>query len=167
MSDPSPTSRGTVFVAPDIATAQVVRSTLTAEGIACDIPDEHMASLGWYLGNVIAGIRVQVAQGDLDRAQQVLETLHDPTNADDLEEAAEALSAEADRAAMRAWRLAVLGFGLWPFFHPYALVLGRRALNVPGLSAEGRRRARSAIRISVVAMVAFLGLIATISAFWS
>ena len=61
---------------------------------------------------------------------------------------------------MRAWRLAVLGFFLWPLFHPYALVLGQRALKVSGLSVDGRKRARSAVRISFAAMIAFVVAVA-------
>ena len=162
MVDPSPTSRVTVFVAPDIGAAQVVRATLEAEGIACDIPDNHMASLGWHLGNVIAGIRVRVEQADLERAKELLATLEylASSAAAGPDDAAEALTAEADRVATRAWRLATLGLLLWPVFHPYALSLGLRALKAPGLSDDGRKRARSAVRISIVAMVAFLGVVA-------
>jgi Putative prokaryotic signal transducing protein len=159
-ADPSPMAFATVFVASDIATAHVVRATLEAEGIACDLPDEHLASLGWYLGNVIAGIRVQVDPDDLDRAKQVL-AMPENLAAASPEDVAEALALQADRVAMRAWRLAVLSFAMWPFFHPYALVLGRRALKVPGLSADGRERARSAVRISVVSMLAFLAAVTT------
>ena len=48
--------------------------------------------------------------------------------------------------------------------NPCTLALGLRALKAPGLSTEGRQRARSAVRTSVVALVAFLGLIV---AFWA
>ena len=163
MNEPSTTAFATVFVAPDIATAQVVRATLEAEGIACDIPDEHLASLGWHLGNIIAGIRIVVDPDDLARAKQVL-AMPDTLVTASPEDAADALAMRADHVAMRAWRLAVLGFAMWPFFHPYAFVLGRRALKVPGLSDEGRVRARSAVRISVVSMVVFVGAIATLCA---
>ncbi len=164
MADPSRTSPTTLLVAPDLATAHVVRATLEVEGIACDIPDEHMASLGWHLGNVIAGVRVQVDQVDVERAKELLATLETLPGADGPDDAAEARAVAADRVAMRAWRLAILGLGMWPFFHPFALRLGLRALKAPGLSAEGRKRARSAVRISVLALVAFLGAIAALAA---
>jgi hypothetical protein len=164
VNEPTATSLATVFVASDIGKAQVVRATLEAEGIACVIPDVQMASLGWHLGNVIAGIRVQVAEADVERARELLATLEGATPAaSDPEEASEAVSAQADRAAAWAWRLSVLGFGMWPIFHPYALVLGLRALKAPGLSQDGRKRARLAIRTSIVAMVAFVALIAAVS----
>ena len=161
---PARTSPVTLLVAPDIATAHVVRATLEVEGIACDIPDQHMASLGWHLGNVIAGIRVQVDQVDLERAKELLATLENLPKADGPDDAAEARSVAADRVAIRAWRLAILGLGMWPLFHPFALALGLRALKAPGLSADGRKRARSAVRISVLALVAFLGAIAALVA---
>ena len=153
------TSPRTLSVAPNIATAQVIRATLEAQGIACKIPDEHLASLGWYLGNVIAGIRVQVDGADLERAKELLNALESQASVDGSDDPEELLTAVADRKAMRAWQLAILGLAMWPFFHPYALALGLRALKAPGLSTEGRNRARSAVRTSVVALVAFLGLI--------
>ena len=137
------TSPRTLSVAPDIATAQVIRATLEAQGITCEIPDEHLASLGWHLGNVIAGIRVQVDEADLERAKHVLEALESQASVDGSDDPEDPLTAVADRKAMRAWRLAILGFAMWPFFHPYALALGLRALRAPGLSTEGRKRARS------------------------
>ena len=152
----------TLSVAPDLGTALVIRATLEAQGIASEIPDEHLASLGWHLGNVISGVRVQVAEADLERAKQFLVELESQANVDGVDEPDDPLTAVADRKAMRAWRLAVLGLGMLPFFNAYALVLGLRALRAPGLSAEGRKRARSAVRTSVVALVAVLGLIAAI-----
>ena len=140
---PARTSPVTLLVAPDIATAHVVRATLEVEGIACDIPDQHMASLGWHLGNVIAGIRVQVDQVDLERAKELLATLENLPAPDDPDDAAEARSVAADRVAMRAWRLAILGLGMWPLFHPFALALALRALKAPGLI--GRRPQASAV----------------------
>ena len=123
-----------------------------------------MASLGWHIGNVITGVRVQVDPVDVERAKELLATLENLPSADGPDDAAEARSVAADRVAMRAWRLAILGLGMWPVFHPFALALGLRALKAPDLSAEGRKRARSAVRISVLALVAFLGAIATIGA---
>lgn len=156
------TSPKTLFVAPSIGQAQVVRATLHAAGIACGIPDEHVASLGWHLGNVISGVRVQVAETDLERAKDLLATLESQANVDGSDDPDEMLSAEADQKATRAWRLAILGLGMWPFFHPFALVAALRALKAPGLSAEGRQRARAAVRTSIAALVAFLGVIAAI-----
>jgi hypothetical protein len=151
-----------LFVAPSLAKAQVVRTTLDAAGIGCDIPDEHVASLGWHLGNVIAGVRVQVAETDLERAKDLLATLESQANVDGSDDPEEALSAEADAKATRAWRLAILGLAMWPFFHPFALVGGLRALKAPGLSADGRRRALTAVRTSIAVLVACLGLVAAL-----
>ena len=159
------TSPKTLLVAPSIAKAQVVRTTLRAEGIACDIPDEHLASLGWHLGNVIAGIRVQVAETDLERAKDLLATLESQADVDGSDNPEEALSAEADLKATRAWRLAILGLGMWPLFHPFALVFALRALKAPGLSAEGRQRARTAVRTSIAALVFFVGVIVAVWVF--
>jgi putative signal transducing protein len=156
------TSPRTLFVSPNIGSAQVVRATLDAAGIACDIPDEHVASLGWHLGNVISGVRVRVDEADLERAKELLAALESQALADASDSPEEALSAEADRKATRAWRLAILGFAMWPFFHPYALVVGLRALKAPALSVEGRQRARTAVGTSIAALVAFAGAIAAV-----
>jgi hypothetical protein len=96
------TSPTTLLVAPDMATAKVIRATLEADGIACAIPDEQTASLGWYLGNVIAGIRVQVDEASLEQAKELLAELEIPPDGERPGDPAEALTAKADLLALRA-----------------------------------------------------------------
>jgi hypothetical protein len=47
-----------------------------------------LASLGWHLGNVIAGVRVQVAEADLERAKHLLATLDSQANDEGADEPA-------------------------------------------------------------------------------
>jgi hypothetical protein len=112
--------------------------------------------------NIATAQVVQVDEADLERAKGLLAELDSRGELEGFDNPDEALSAEADRKALRAWRFAVLGLGMWPFFHPWALVLGLRALKEPGLSAEGRGRAWTAVRTSVAALLALVALIAGI-----
>jgi len=56
----------------DLASAQLARSLLEAEGIPAAIPDEHLAGIDWRLGTAIQGIRVQVEPENAEEAKQLL-----------------------------------------------------------------------------------------------
>ncbi|HUF18373.1 MAG TPA: DUF2007 domain-containing protein [Thermoanaerobaculia bacterium] len=57
---------------PDLASAQLARSLLEAEGIPTSVPDEHLAGIDWRLGTAIQGIRLQVPSDRADEARQLL-----------------------------------------------------------------------------------------------
>jgi hypothetical protein len=63
----------TIRTCRDLQEAQLVRSMLTAVGIEAFIPDENVAGL--YPATVLNtdGVRVQVAAGDAEMAQELLE----------------------------------------------------------------------------------------------
>jgi hypothetical protein len=139
--------------------AQLLCGRLGAEGIEGFIPDENMANQTWHLSRALGGIRVQVRQGDLERAQQIL-----------AEPGAAELDAEAvpekrpngvhdeddgtigpgDRAAYRAMRVALVSLWLMGLIHPYSLFLAVRALARKDLTPWGRRRAGIALGVSLL-----------------
>jgi hypothetical protein len=54
--------------------AELVKSVLEAEQIHTEIPDEYAAGVQPFLGTTIGGIRVLVEAGDLQRAEDLLNT---------------------------------------------------------------------------------------------
>lgn len=57
----------------DLASAEVAASLLEAAGIECVIPDENFAGIYWQMGTALHGIRVQVADENLEIARIALE----------------------------------------------------------------------------------------------
>jgi hypothetical protein len=55
--------------------AHLFRTRLEAAGIAAYVQDEHFIQMDWLISNAIGGVRVQVADEDLDAAREFL--LHD------------------------------------------------------------------------------------------
>ena len=53
--------------------AHLLRTRLEAGGIAAYVQDEHMVQMDWLYSNAIRGVRVQVADDDLDGAYSILE----------------------------------------------------------------------------------------------
>ncbi len=181
---PDPSAIVTLTRCGELTTAQLLRGRLDAEGIECFIPDEHLAAQTWHLTRAIGGIRVQVRQADMERAQQILalpgssEDAQD--DAQDGEGAAEAGQHKTngangtdsddgsisvgDRAGYRALRVALVSLWLMGLIHPYSLWLAARALGRPDLTAWGRRRASVALLVSLAgcAWMAFLA-----SRFWT
>jgi hypothetical protein len=147
----------TVAAAPDLATAQVLKGALEAEEIACFLPDEQIAGQMWHLGGALGGVRVQVNGAHADRARAIIAGL-DPSSPGAEPDGGEDTT-PADKAAIRALRVALVGFLLWPFFHPYALSLSLRSLRAEGVSPPARRQARVALIISATSLVGFFVLL--------
>jgi len=151
----------------DWAAAQLVCGRLEAEGIASFLPDEAMAAQAWHLYRPSGGIRVQVRQADVERAQQILAE----AGRDEVDEAAAREGAGAqvadrddgsispgDRAAFRALRVALVSLLLMGLVHPYSLWLAARALARPDVTPWGRKRAFAALLVSLAGTL-WMGLI--------
>lgn len=52
--------------------AEIVRLTLDAANIPCALGTETTAGWFWYWGPAIAGVKIQVAEADVERAREVL-----------------------------------------------------------------------------------------------
>jgi hypothetical protein len=124
----------------DLTTAQLLCGRLDADGIHCEIPDEHMANPLWHLRGPTRGLRVQVRRGDLEQAQQILAEQPLPDD--------EPIS-DGDRAAFRSLRVALVTLLLMGLLHPYSLWLAVRALRRPDITAWGKRRAGIALVVSL------------------
>jgi hypothetical protein len=62
----------TIATYPDLISAQLAQSLLDAEGIASEIPEEHIAGLDWRWSTALQGIRLQVDDEDAERAAALL-----------------------------------------------------------------------------------------------
>lgn len=62
---------------PDVSTAEMARSMLEAQEIAAWIPDANLAGLDWRLGTAIGGVRLQVADEDVEAASELLALVAD------------------------------------------------------------------------------------------
>ena len=159
----------TVATFPNPVEAQIARNALADEGIAAYLADAETVGMLWHVGTALGGVKVQVAEADLERARRVLEApaeradravsdydLEDeprprargraPAGADDEDEAPESAR---DVTAGRAWRSAVIGLLLCPpLLHIYSAWL---LLQIPWekgpLSAAGRRRLLGALAL--------------------
>jgi hypothetical protein len=115
----------------------------------------------------LSGIRVQVRQADLERAQQILENpgvAEGAGEGDAAEVSSESSAGESagqdkdddgsisagDRAAYRAMRVALVSLWLLGLIHPYSLLLAVRALRREDVTAWGRRRAWIALIVSLL-----------------
>ena len=52
--------------------ALLARSVLESSGIACFLRDENIVRLNWGVSNMIGGIRLQIAESDVEAAEAVL-----------------------------------------------------------------------------------------------
>lgn len=52
--------------------AHLFRTRLEAAGISAFVQDEHVVQLNWLLSNAIGGVRVQIAEDDLESASEFL-----------------------------------------------------------------------------------------------
>ena len=53
----------------------VVKSKLESEGIECRVLDEHTVQTHNFLSQAIGGVRLQVAESNLERARLILEEI--------------------------------------------------------------------------------------------
>ncbi len=62
--------------------ASIVRSHLEAEGIRAFVADEATVGMAWHLGTAVGGVKVQLAEDDVERAVCVIEALGTASIAD-------------------------------------------------------------------------------------
>jgi len=65
----------TIRVCYQLPEAQLLQSALAGSGIDSFLPDEFTVQNDWLWTNAIGGIRLQVADVDADRADEVLRQL--------------------------------------------------------------------------------------------
>ena len=160
--------------------ASMVRNQLEAEGIRAFLSDAETVGMVWYIGNAVGGIKVQVAESDVERAFEIFDT-HEPvpiteedwrtpdtvddecdveagSNFDqDKEETGEVDQplSEIDEMVNRAYKSAFLGVLFIPL-QVYSLsILATIVFGSTPLNAENRRKVKIAFLIDL-AMAGFL-----------
>jgi hypothetical protein len=146
----------------DLSAARLLCGRLASEGIESFLPDERVAAQIWPSSSATGGIRVQVRQADLARAEEILaapgaavEDALAPARPDG--ELDDGTISPGDRRAFRALRVALLTLLLPGVIHPYSLWLAVQALRRDDVTAWGRWRAWVALSVSLVGCTA-LGL---------
>jgi hypothetical protein len=106
---------------PSSTEASIVRGRLDAEGIRSELDGEAMAGWFWYFGSAVGGVRVLVAEDDVDRAVEVLRFEVSIDTAEDIDfgdesdhNECESERSEIPEALTRAWRASLIGFLLLP-----------------------------------------------------
>jgi hypothetical protein len=148
--------------------ASIVRNHLEADGIRTFLADEAIVTVAWHLGTAVGGVKLQVAEDDVERALAVIESHgaasiaegewhSEQTDDDPQEELDDAKEHEivspVDDLVERALRAA--GFGL--LFLPLQLyslwLLTRIASNPDPLSHTNRRRAVATLILNLPIIV--------------
>ena len=165
----------------DNVTANMIKTFLESYGITAIIPDEQTSTITWTWAQAIGGVRVQVEEKDFEDAEKALEEYYKPHEVDDSREDlseeeieqnvidAECLETgeqeeDIDKLTNRAYKVAAAGMIVWPFLHPYSLVLSLRALQYKEpLTKKNRIKTIIAFTISLLSLIGFfllmLGLI--------
>ena len=58
--------------------AHLARSRLEAEGIHAYLADEYMVTMDWLVSNAVGGVKLQVAESNVDHARRILATKAGP-----------------------------------------------------------------------------------------
>ena len=58
--------------------AHLLRMRLEAGGVAAYILDENMVQMDWAYSNAIGGVRVQIAEEDVEDAKEILKETYIP-----------------------------------------------------------------------------------------
>ena len=53
--------------------AEIARGRLLAEGIYCELADQHLVQTDWLYSIAVGGIKLQVEDRDADRALEILD----------------------------------------------------------------------------------------------
>lgn len=53
--------------------AEIARGRLQAEGIACELADQHLVQTDWLYSLAVGGIKLRVGEEDAPRALAILE----------------------------------------------------------------------------------------------
>ena len=146
--------------------ANIARNRLVAEDISAFLADEAAVGMAWHLGTAIGGVKLRVAEGDVDRAMAMLDAPWPTSNWSDeseidqvdglfeteMDEVEEESTSLHHASVARAFRAAVIG----TFFIPlllYSLWLLVWVAFEPGkLNSSDRRR------VAVTLMIDFLGI---------
>lgn len=152
--------------------AHLAKGLLEANGLEVFLADELTVGVAWHLSNAVGGIKLQVAENDVERATGILAAREDRsieagaglTEVAEMEESEDEPPPSAgDKTVDRAVRAALLALILFPFFPLYFYSLwqlGRLAFSSQKISPNKRRRMRLAVLLNLP-MLVFLGVVVT------
>jgi len=169
----------TLATFPTPSEAGFFRSLLESEGIPSYLSDDATVGIHPLLGNTIGWVKLQVAERDVDRAIDLLESRKvgatemspEEFTAEALEEPAETPEPEAphepdaddvpedplERLAVRAFRSSVIGFAFFPVMIYAVWLLGRLIFSKGDWSPKTSRNAwQAAALVLVMAGVVWL-----------
>jgi hypothetical protein len=63
-------------------TAHIIKAKLETEGIEAVLIDENTVTMQWHIANAIGGIKLKVAESDIEHALHILETTEQEAIAD-------------------------------------------------------------------------------------
>lgn len=131
--------------------AHMARNRLKSAGVRAYLSDEELVSTAWQLGNAVGGIKLQVREADVARAEKVLDKLRKQRSRRGKGKA----EAPGDELASRALNAACLGIFFVPIVnHIWSsillLSLRRRGLE---LTKQGRKQVREAWLLNAVFLV--------------
>ncbi len=145
--------------------AHLAKGLLEANGLTAFLADELTVGVAWHLSNAVGGIKLQVAEADVEHAARILEAREDtsinaeegPADLAEIDESeGELHSSTGDKIVDRAVRAALLGLILFPFFplYFYSLwLLGRLLFSSEKVSPHKRRRIRLAVILNLPMLV--------------
>lgn len=144
----------TVATFQDAVAAALARNFLESEGVAACLLDETTVATDWLIAGAIGGIKLQVAPGDVERAETLLAEIQEEADEADepppaltaiaTREIAEDLRAErADKAEInklvdRIFRATIFGL-LFPPLEIYAFCLLAQLTGTEGTVSPNRR----------------------------
>jgi hypothetical protein len=64
----------TVMACSTLWEAELAGSRLDSDGIYVFLKDGHTVNMNWLLSNAVGGVKVQVSEGDLEKAKEILST---------------------------------------------------------------------------------------------
>lgn len=152
--------------------AHLAKGLLEANGLTALLADELTVGVAWHLSNAVGGIKLQVAESDVERAAGILAAREDtPVDMEDKladlpdveESESEPPPSEGDKIVDRAVRAALLGLILLPLQLYSLWLLGRLPFSSQKVSPHKHRRIRLAVLLNLpmlaILALAFLWLI--------
>jgi hypothetical protein len=130
------------------AAAHMARNRLKSAGVRAVLSDEELVSTAWQLGNAVGGIKLQVREADVGRAEKVLEKLRKQRS----NRTKGKPETPGDELAARALNAAALGIFFVPVVnHVYSAILLMR-LKSQGLelTKQGRKHVRKAWVLNIM-----------------
>ena len=184
----------TLATFPEPATAGFIKNLLVAEGVQAFLADEFTMGTLWHLGNSIGWVKVQIAETDMTRAIEVLESHREAVAdlgyeaftaeatsslaADESQETApwtsttdepdDCVADPTEDLASRTLRSAVMGTGCVPLAFYGAWLVGRLILPTVELSTTAARKLWLAFGITIMVLLQYsviLGSTALLLAF--